>query len=163
MDTIDFIRHHTRMILEEEGKYKTRKGLGAGAASGAAKQALGLAASNPEELLKRLKVDKYKTRGSSKIEEVINFLNEVISKSKMGIAFSKAEKSGSNIEIPIAMLDEKNTTINKDQAPRYIKASLLAGGLGGLIDFELARDKVSLAGTGKGESETYAVIVKYVG
>jgi len=166
MDTLQFIRHHTRKILSEEGpKYSTRKGLGAGRISAKARQSLGLAATNPTELLRRLKVDNYKTKGNTKLDEVLNFLIEVFTKSELGIAFERPQKADKGISIPITMIAGKTPAVPKSQAPRYVQATLLAATSNGLIDFDFVRDDIQLGGTGKEQkgSEKFAVIITYKG
>ena len=168
MDTVAFIRYHTRLILEKSegeptGKYTTRRGLGAGRISAKAREQLGLAASQPDELLKRLNMGNYRKKGGSRVEEIFNFLNDAVSKSQLGIAFDRPEKSGTKIIVPLVVIGENSTAVTKTQAPRYIEASLLAGGLLDLIDFNTERDRVQVCGTGKGDEEKFAVIVTYRG
>jgi hypothetical protein len=167
MDTIDFIRYHTRLILESsegEGdsepkpapkpapkpssKSETRPGQGdfrgkysravrGTRASNAAKQAEGLAKSNPQQLLKNLKLDGYETVGSDKTDEIFKFLTKFRGASpQIAVAFEKPERNGSTIDIPIASLDKKSGAIKETQAARYVRAALTAAFLIGLVDFD---------------------------
>lgn len=155
MDTIDFIRYQTRVILREEkpspqgnsadyrGKYS--KSVRTGRISGEAKKALGLAGSNPRALLSNLGIAKYQTAGNSRAEEIVNFF-ETVRKSNavMGAAFEKPSSGSNHIDIPVFLLGGEVPAIKQTQAPRYVKALLLAGHSLGIVDFDIERNSVSL-------------------
>jgi len=183
MDTIDFIRHHTRMILEKEekssspeskpehgdfmGKYS--KSVRVGRMSKEAKAALGLAGSNPRELLSRLGLSKYTTTGSNKVDEIFNFIEAVRKSSTlMGVAFEKPVRQSNSIDIPVFLLGNKVPAIKQTQAPRYMKALLLAGHQLGIVDFDIERNPVGLRSIeeeegGEEDDKKFFVRVTYKG
>lgn len=177
MNTLDFIRHHTRLILREEsgddpppppppadyeGKYS--KAVRGGRASKAAQAAEGLAKSNPKQLLSNLGMAGYKTEGSSKRDEVLNFLKKFRSATpQVSLAFDKPEMESENIEVPVRSLEKGKSAISEFQAARYVKAALTAGFLLGIIDFDPAekKNKVQTRSVGDGDGKKYFVRVTY--
>lgn len=159
MNTIDFIRHHTRLILENDekpqpaspetkggdyqGKYS--KSVRVGRTSSEAKRALGLAASNPRQLLSNLGISKYQTTGADRLGEVLHFIDTVRrTNTLLGVAFEKPQKESNYIDIPIFLLGGKVAAIKQTQAPRYVKALLLAGHALGLINFDIETNSIGL-------------------
>jgi hypothetical protein len=180
MNTVDFIRHHTRLILEKDekttppsapskgdfkGKYS--KSVRVGRISNEAKAALGLAARNPNELLANLGLSKYTTVGNNKLDEIFNFIEAVRrSSTLMGVAFEKPVKQSKGIDIPVFLLGNKVPAIKQTQAPRYVKALLLAAHTLGIVDFDIERNSVGLrsvdeGGDGEGEEKQFFVRVSY--
>ena len=160
MNTIDFIRHHTRLILEKDeksdnapaqprggGDYKGKysKSVRVGRMSGEAKRALGLAGSNPRQLLNNLGINKYETKGGDALSEVLDFIDTARrTNTLLGAAFEKPTKESNHIDIPVFLLGGKVAAIKQTQAPRYVKALLLSGHLLGLIDFDIEKNSVGL-------------------
>ena len=123
MDTLTFIRHQTRLILEAEKK-AARKVNRIGSTSA------GLATSNPAELLKRLNVGGYKKGSGSRSNEIKIFIEKVMRSSlEMGMAFERPKLESDGIIIPLITIEDKLPAIKHTQAPRYIRASLIACGL----------------------------------
>lgn len=166
MDTVDFIRHHTRLLLEKDekttppptdkgdfrGKYS--KSVRVGRMSKESKAALGIAGRNPRELLNNLGLSKYTTTGNNNLDEVFNFIEAVRrSSTLMGVAFEKPIKQSNGIDIPVFLLGSKVPAIKQTQAPRYVRALLLAGHLLGIVDFDIEKDYVGLRSVEKGESD----------
>lgn len=165
MDTISFIRYHTRLILEKEektnsassppsrgegdyrGKYS--KSVRVGRMSAESKRALGLAGSNPRQLLSNLGINKYETKGGDPLSEVFDFLDTARrTNTLLGAAFEKPTKESNHIDIPVFLLGGKVAAIKQTQAPRYVKALLLAGHLLGLINFDIEKNSVGLRSVG---------------
>ena len=129
MDTLTFIRHQTRLILEAEKK-AARKVNRIGSTSAGSEQAIGLATSNPAELLKRLNVGGYKKGSGSRSNEIKIFIEKVMRSSlEMGMAFERPKLESDGIIIPLRTIEDKLPAIKHTQAPRYIRASLIACGL----------------------------------
>lgn len=150
MDTLTFIRHQTRLILKEEEE-AARKVNRIGSTSAGSEQALGLATSNPAELLKRLNVGGYKKGSGSRSKEVKNFIEKVMRSSlEMGMAFEFPKLEGDGIIIPLRTIEDKLPAIKHTQAPRYIKASLIACGL------YSRKDKIQSVG----EKDDYSVRIR---
>ena len=153
MDTLTFIRHQTRLILEAEED--NRKVLRVGSTSAGSEQALGLATSNPTELLKRLNVGGYKKGSGSRSGEIEKFIEKVLRSSlEMGMAFESPKSEGDGIIIPLRVIEDKLPAIKYTQAPRYIKASLIACGL------YSRKDKVQAV---EGENNSYSVRIRISG
>jgi len=171
MNTVDFIRYHTRLILEKEeratqsapragekggdfkGKYS--KSVRTGRISSAAKQALGLAGSDPKALLSRLGLGEYQTAGGSKVGEVVNYFNAIRNSSPlMGAAFEKPVVESNHVDIPVFLLGGKVPAIKQTQAPRYIKAVLLAGHSLGLVDFDIESNPIGLRSVESDEEDS---------
>jgi hypothetical protein len=161
MNTIDFIRKHTRIILEtgkdedEDEKVKKEysphyggkysKSVRIGRISKASQQALGLAAKNPSQLLLNLGLQKYETEGSSRFEEIINFIEEIRKRNNLiSLVYESPEKESNHIDIPVFLLSGKVPAVKESQCPRYIKAMLLAGHALGIIDFDIEKNHVGL-------------------
>ena len=159
MNTLDFIRHHTRIILREagEGKGSSSKGSSSpasdsesgdfrgkyssavrgGRASKAARAAEGLAKSNPQQLLANLGMATYTTAGNDRLDEIFNFIKKFRSATpQVSIAFESPEKKSGGIDIPVAELDKSTSAVSQFQAARYVRAALIAGFMVGIIDFD---------------------------
>jgi len=172
MTTKDFIRHHTQLILEAEKKaepvkappvkappvktapVKTVPAKAAdsenveriGRISGASGEAIGLASTNPKELLRRLGVANYKPTGKTNTDKLLEFIKQILRSNKeMGLAFDSPEISNSNVRIPLAFIGQGVTAIGAPQAPRYIRASIIAFNAVGFIKFDAsAKGRVQL-------------------
>ena len=143
MNTNTFIRHYTRKILSEA---RVRKRLGG--ISREAREALGLADTNPKELLTRLGFSLDRKLDFKSI--IKNFAkNEVVSAAYSDPSFP----NNNTAEIYIKVLeadesdddDSANLTsaqrwaISPYQAPRYVKATLSAAVNAGILDLDLKR------------------------
>lgn len=143
MNTNTFIRHYTRKILSED---RVRKRLGG--ISREAREALGLADTNPKELLTRLGFSLDKKLDFKSIIE--NFAkNEVVSAAYSDPSFPNDKTA--EIYIKVLEADESDDddsanltsaqrwAISPYQAPRYVKATLSAAVKAGILDLVLKR------------------------
>lgn len=143
MNTNTFIRHYTRKILSEA---RVRKRLGG--ISRDAREALGLADTNPKQLLTRLGFSFDKKLDFKSVIE--NFAkNEVVSAAYSDPSFP----SDKIAEIYIKVLDVDESSdddaanltssqrwaISPYQAPRYVKATLSAAVKAGILDLDLKK------------------------
>jgi len=180
MNTIDFIRHHTRLILREAGETSSKgsstpsddesgdfrgkysKAVRGGRASKAARAAEGLARSNPQQLLKNLGMATYTTTGNDRVDEIFNFIKKFRSATpQVALAFDAPEKKSGGIDIPVAELDKGTSAVSQFQAARYVRAALIAGFLVGIIDFDptVAGNKVQTRKVEGATGESYFVRV----
>ena len=145
MNTDTFIRHYTRKILAEA---RVRKRLGG--ISRGAREALGLADTNPAELLKRLGFPS--GSGKMTLKEVIeNFADN----RTVALAFEDPTAlSNKAVEIYIRVLDSESeedeggkrsstnlspidrAAISPYQAPRYVKATINAAAKLEILDID---------------------------
>ena len=145
MNTDTFIRHYTRKILAEA---RVRKRLGG--ISRGAREALGLADTNPAELLKRLGFPT--DGGKMTLKEVIeNFADN----RTVALAFEDPTAlSNKAVEIYIRVLDSESeedeggkrsstnlspidrAAISPYQAPRYVKATINAAAKLEILDID---------------------------
>lgn len=143
MDTAEFIRQQTRKILKEA---RVRKNIGG--KSTAAREALGLADSNPKKLLNKIGIN---TSGNQTLQSVLeSFLkNETI-----GEAFEQnmtVNRGVFNLYIKILDDDDDDevplrlrAAITPFQAPRYVRAVLTAASKAGIIDVDVKKMKFAL-------------------
>ena len=126
-----------------------------GRTSGASSEAIGLASTNPKELLKRLGVADYKPTGKTNADKLLGFIKQILKSNKeMGLAFDMPEISNSNVRIPLALIGQGVTAIGAPQAPRYIRASIIAFNAVGFINFDAsAKGRVQLVSEKKENAE----------
>ena len=142
MNTNTFIRHYTWKILSEA---RVRKRLGG--ISHEAREALGLADTNPKELLTRLGFSLDRKLDFKSIIE--NFAkNEVVSaaysdpsfpNNKIAEIYIKVLEANESDDDSASLTSAQRWAISPYQAPRYVKATLLAAVNAGILDLDLKR------------------------
>ena len=143
MDTAEFIRQQTRKILKEA---RVKKNIGG--KSTAAREALGLADSNPKKLLNKIGIN---TSGNQTLQSVLqSFLkNETIGEAfeqnmtvKNGVfnLYVKILDDDDDDKVPLRL----RAAISPFQAPRYVRAVLTAASKAGIIDVDVSKMKFAL-------------------
>jgi len=139
MDTNAFIRHYTKKILLES---RTKKPLGG--ISKASREVLGLADTNPKELLRRLGIS------STEKVNIEKILNSFVSNDDVSSAFENVNAYPAGVYevyIKIFNVDKENISLSQKaavsphQAWRYVKAAINAASKVGVIDIN--PDKIS--------------------
>jgi hypothetical protein len=162
MNAKDFITHYTKKIIQESSSSESSHSSEIAAStrvklnrfSRASKEALALAASNPGELANKLRISRYEDRHSSNpTSSIHHFLTEVMKHEVMNETYGVPTAESKKVIIPLEMISKKDASISPQQAPRFIKASLIAGALLGLVVFDIEDDKVELHNLGNDEEE----------
>jgi len=155
MNAKDFITHYTKKIIQESSRSSdlaTYTKVKLTNLSGPSREALALAASNPGELANKLKISRYVDRHSSNpASSIHHFLIEVMKHEVMNETYGVPTAESKKVIIPLEMISKKDASISPQQAPRFIKASLIAGALLGLVVFDIEDDKVELHNLGNDE------------
>jgi hypothetical protein len=132
MNTIEFIQQQTQKILAEDRVQ--RKHLGN--LSRVTRGALGLAESNPKQLLQKIGIP------TNKKQTLQQILQRFLDNDVIGEAFNDdLSENRNSFEMSIKILEGDNSVPARDrpaispyQAPRYIKATIIAAKNAGVLD-----------------------------
>lgn len=166
MKVEQFIKKQVERILAEakpDTSTKFTKKVGRGRVSNAAKQALNYAATQPANLLSDLNVSNFSPIASAtNFHNAKRFLSEIVIKCpEMFLAFDDCSEVGNEIVVPVKVIEGKKSAITPTQAPKYIKACMIAGTLENKIFYDDSKHQISIRKTDSNLEEKFAVVIRY--